>query len=507
MLERERVTWDSGAAAGARLGMGRLETLRALSSSPSRVICNIESNLSPTFLICQLKEQDLGLDFLRMIIFGHLVDSEDQGDMSHLVLHCGQSLLHQAQHFLQRGHHHFFYANQLFHTSIVSQQIQTGSLYNPDKAILGHTVYIIMPPKPSKPNIKYIVTKESSSRSSELEPHLNKGHLDSEGHLEPLRDGEVEVLQEARDDALFLCGGLSLPNLQEKHLTRLQAQYGDECIKYYSNLLKGPVREAIRWKRAGNLTQGVIFHHDNACPHTAKHTMETLRKLGWEVLVHPAYSPELAPCDFHLFTHLKAALGGQRFSTNLEVEKEQLQIFSQGFDKLVKRWNICIEKNGVEIFFLNFGSSQKMVNFLGQEEIAFLQNVLAELHLVEEGASELLQDRVEGILNGPHVPSGGLPGVGGGHHELRRQGAVIVIVLGQREVVIGGVGWPKVLLASLLLTSYYLQDIGPLLIWVVAGIKYVSCCLRIQIFVHVCERIIEGAVGNFGRRSIHHIFA
>jgi len=31
-----------------------------------------------------------------------------------------------------------------------------------------------------------------------------------------------------------------------------------------------------------------------------------------EVLPHPAYSPDLAPSDFHLFGPLKEALGGKR---------------------------------------------------------------------------------------------------------------------------------------------------------------------------------------------------
>lgn len=124
--------------------------------------------------------------------------------------------------------------------------------------------------------------------------------------------------------------------------------------EYYSNLLKGPLREAIRRKRPGMLRKGVIFHHDNARPHTAKHTMETLRNLRWELISHPAYSPDLAPCDFHLFPQLKDALRGRRFTCNSEVEefaqnwcRDQPKIFfSQGFDNLVKRWDKCIEKDG-----------------------------------------------------------------------------------------------------------------------------------------------------------------
>ncbi|EFN82648.1 hypothetical protein EAI_17398, partial [Harpegnathos saltator] len=31
----------------------------------------------------------------------------------------------------------------------------------------------------------------------------------------------------------------------------------------------------------------VVFHHDNARPHTSFMTRQKLRELGWEVLMHP----------------------------------------------------------------------------------------------------------------------------------------------------------------------------------------------------------------------------
>ena len=51
----------------------------------------------------------------------------------------------------------------------------------------------------------------------------------------------------------------------------------------------------------------VIFLHDNAPSYTAKPVRDTLEVLSWEVLPHAAYSPDLAPSDYHLHrwvTHL-----------------------------------------------------------------------------------------------------------------------------------------------------------------------------------------------------------
>jgi histone-lysine N-methyltransferase SETMAR len=74
---------------------------------------------------------------------------------------------------------------------------------------------------------------------------------------------------------------------------------------------------------------------------------------GFEVLEHPAYSPDLAPSDYHLFGPLKNALRCQ-FSTDKEVRKavhkwlrdQPKTFFLEGIRKLVDCWTKCIEKEG-----------------------------------------------------------------------------------------------------------------------------------------------------------------
>jgi histone-lysine N-methyltransferase SETMAR len=54
--------------------------------------------------------------------------------------------------------------------------------------------------------------------------------------------------------------------------------------------------------------------------HAAARMQAMLPEFGWEVFEHPAYSPNLAPCDFHLFPALKEFLGGRCFRSNEEVK-------------------------------------------------------------------------------------------------------------------------------------------------------------------------------------------
>jgi len=75
--------------------------------------------------------------------------------------------------------------------------------------------------------------------------------------------------------------------------------------------------------------------------------------MGWELLQHPPYSPDLAPSDFHLFGPLKEPLGGIEIE-NDEVQQHVIQFLSaadkefyaEGFNKRVERWECCTELHG-----------------------------------------------------------------------------------------------------------------------------------------------------------------
>ena len=44
-------------------------------------------------------------------------------------------------------------------------------------------------------------------------------------------------------------------------------------------------------------------------------TRQKLLQLGWEVLINPLYSPDIAPPDFHLFQSLRNSLNGKNFNS------------------------------------------------------------------------------------------------------------------------------------------------------------------------------------------------
>ncbi|KAK3717719.1 hypothetical protein RRG08_065453 [Elysia crispata] len=89
--------------------------------------------------------------------------------------------------------------------------------------------------------------------------------------------------------------------------------------QYYKKVLQDKLKPAIRKKRPGLLESGILFHHDNAPVHTARAVRDVLAGYKLELLEHPRYSPDLAPCDFHLFPKMKEHLRGQRFETEEDI--------------------------------------------------------------------------------------------------------------------------------------------------------------------------------------------
>ena len=84
------------------------------------------------------------------------------------------------------------------------------------------------------------------------------------------------------------------------------------------------------------------------------HTLRASPYKRYEVMPHPAYSPDMAPSDYHLFRSLYHHLKENIFNTEEEVRKgiasfiasKQPEFFKRGIENLVGRWGTIIENEG-----------------------------------------------------------------------------------------------------------------------------------------------------------------
>ena len=105
-------------------------------------------------------------------------------------------------------------------------------------------------------------------------------------------------------------------------------------------------------KRAEN--DDILLQHDNAKPHTTVATADATAHLGFTVLPHPVYNPDLGPRDFRLLPKLKEDFRSQNFRSDEEVNAAVHQwflwgggLFKDKIQKLVKCWRKCIESEEI----------------------------------------------------------------------------------------------------------------------------------------------------------------
>lgn len=122
---------------------------------------------------------------------------------------------------------------------------------------------------------------------------------------------------------------------------------------YYIGLLER-LKAEIAKKRPQMKKKKVLLHQDNAPCHKSLKTMAKLHELGFQLLPHPPYSPDLAPSDFYLFSDLKRMLAGKKIGSNEEVITETeayfaakpKEFYKSGIEKLEGRYNRCIAMEG-----------------------------------------------------------------------------------------------------------------------------------------------------------------
>ena len=144
----------------------------------------------------------------------------------------------------------------------------------------------------------------------------------------------------------FTQNGITASVPLEERKTVTSKWYVEECLpKVFENLLNGrPEAELRRF----------FLHHDNAPAHTARNTIDFIGRSGINLIEPPPYSPDLAPCDFWLFSKIKDPLRGKLLETREELTEavnDQLhqiknEDFKLCFQNWLKRMQKCIDIGG-----------------------------------------------------------------------------------------------------------------------------------------------------------------
>ena len=100
--------------------------------------------------------------------------------------------------------------------------------------------------------------------------------------------------------------------------------------------------------------RGLILHHDITSAHTAGATRDFIADKPIQLLSHPPYSPDLAPCDFFVFPKVKDLMRGILFvspEAAVEVYQEYLETFTRSqwcslIEKWFERMKLCIQARG-----------------------------------------------------------------------------------------------------------------------------------------------------------------
>jgi histone-lysine N-methyltransferase SETMAR len=114
------------------------------------------------------------------------------------------------------------------------------------------------------------------------------------------------------------------------------------------------VRPALHLKQPELLERGAISLQDNATPHCHRGVQNLVQRWGWEVLAHPPYSPDLAPCDYWLFSCVEEHLRGKQFQSENDIntavaaslKRLSKDEYRAAIDRLPHIWEKCVASAG-----------------------------------------------------------------------------------------------------------------------------------------------------------------
>ena len=115
---------------------------------------------------------------------------------------------------------------------------------------------------------------------------------------------------------------------------------------YYCKLLER-LRNSIKQKRRGLLSQGVLILHDNAPAHRSVIAQQENFDFSFIQLGQSPYGSDLIPSDYYLFRHLKKYLRSRRFEDDESVKDaingwlggQSEDFYFQGIACLPEKWD------------------------------------------------------------------------------------------------------------------------------------------------------------------------
>ena len=135
------------------------------------------------------------------------------------------------------------------------------------------------------------------------------------------------------------------------HISRLEKGKTINHDSYIKESLS-PLVRSLNSQRPETRCKGLKFHHDNATPHTHRDVVAFLEAQEFTMMDHPAYSPDLAPCEFWLFDYIKQRLSDHTTVKSLsdEITKIVADIprneWEYTFQKWLERMELCIKYKG-----------------------------------------------------------------------------------------------------------------------------------------------------------------
>ena len=80
----------------------------------------------------------------------------------------------------------------------------------------------------------------------------------------------------------------------------------------------------VNWKH-------IMFHQNNARLHASLTTRQKLSLLGWEVLMHLLYSPDIIPSYVHLLQSFQNYFNNKNFNSMEDFKSHLKQFFAQNY--------------------------------------------------------------------------------------------------------------------------------------------------------------------------------